>query len=298
MSSSTSKKQARTERARIVAEMRAVEARKEQRRRLALAGAAVVAVLIVVGALVGIGLSKSGGSDTSAGSSTASASVVKGVTSVPASTLDAVGAGAKSIVAPAKITAPPLTKDGKPQVLYVGAEYCPFCAAERWPVVVALSRFGTWSGLGTTTSSSQDQYPNTPTLTFHGASYKSDYLSFTGVEQQDRAGKPLDKPSAADAKIEATYNKPPYVPTQGSIPFVDIGGKFASQGASFGPDLLAGKTHEQIASALSDPSSPIAKAVDASANALTASVCTLTGNKPANVCTSSGVTAAASRITG
>ena len=51
---------------------------------------------------------------------------------------------------PASIDAPALTADGKPEVLYVGAEYCPFCAAERWPVVVALSRFGTWSGLSAT----------------------------------------------------------------------------------------------------------------------------------------------------
>ncbi len=34
---------------------------------------------------------------------------------------------------------------GKPEVLFVGAEFCPFCAAERWPLIVALSRFGHFS---------------------------------------------------------------------------------------------------------------------------------------------------------
>jgi len=49
-------------------------------------------------------------------------------------------------------------------------------------VVVALSRFGTFTNLGVTSSASNDVYPNTPTLSFHGATYNSQYLSFTGVE--------------------------------------------------------------------------------------------------------------------
>src|SRR5438876_6623085 len=41
----------------------------------------------------------------------------------------------------------PWLDHGKPVVLYVGAQYCPFCAAERWALVLALSRFGHWAGL-------------------------------------------------------------------------------------------------------------------------------------------------------
>src|SRR5215471_17073708 len=37
----------------------------------------------------------------------------------------------------------PLTSGGKPEMLYIGAEYCPYCAAMRWSMAVALSRFGT-----------------------------------------------------------------------------------------------------------------------------------------------------------
>ena len=33
-----------------------------------------------------------------------------------------------------------------PEVLYMGAEYCPYCAAQRWSTIIALSRFGTWAG--------------------------------------------------------------------------------------------------------------------------------------------------------
>ncbi len=50
----------------------------------------------------------------------------------------------------------------KPQVAYIGAEYCPFCASERWPMVIALSRLGTFSGLGLTTSSATDVFPEHP----------------------------------------------------------------------------------------------------------------------------------------
>ena len=39
------------------------------------------------------------------------------------------------------------SRTGKPEVLFVGAEYCPFCAAERWPLIVALSRFGHFGAL-------------------------------------------------------------------------------------------------------------------------------------------------------
>ena len=33
-----------------------------------------------------------------------------------------------------------LTSDGKPQMLYIGAEFCPYCAAMRWSMAVALSK--------------------------------------------------------------------------------------------------------------------------------------------------------------
>ncbi len=76
-----------------------------------------------------------------------------------------------------------LTSGGKPEVLYLGGEYCPYCAAQRWAMVNALSRFGTFSGLTTTHSSSTDVDPNTPTWTFYKSTYTSNYLVFTPVEE-------------------------------------------------------------------------------------------------------------------
>jgi hypothetical protein len=105
---------------------------------------------------------------------------------------------------------------------------------------------------------------------------------------------PLDKLTAADQKTFETCDRPPY--TTGGIPFVDVAGSFVSSGASFDPQLLAGKSHRQIAAALSDPTSPVAKAVDGSANALTATLCEVTGQQPTTVCTACGVAAAAKAL--
>ena len=50
-------------------------------------------------------------------------------------------------------------------------------------MVNSLSRFGTFTGLKTTHSSSTDADPNTPTFTFYGSKYTSNYITFTPVEE-------------------------------------------------------------------------------------------------------------------
>src|SRR5438874_585634 len=79
----------------------------------------------------------------------------------------AVGKGSTVAKAVIRLNGTPLTKDGKPEVLYIGDEYCPYCAAERWAMAVALSKFGTFTGLRGIRSSSSDAFPSTPTLTFY-----------------------------------------------------------------------------------------------------------------------------------
>jgi len=220
------------------------------------------------------------------------ATVVAEVTGVPAATLNAVGAGSGVTGTPQPITGPLLTKDGKPEVLYIGAEYCPFCAAERWAAIVALSRFGSFSGLRTVRSSSTDVDANTPTFTFDKSAYTSRYLTFTPVETYTNVPSgsfytPLQKPTAAEQALMSTYDAPPYVPAQDldAIPFYDFGTRYMISGASFSPQILDGKSWVQIASALKNPASPVAQAVDGAANYLTAAICTLTGNRPASACT-------------
>jgi hypothetical protein len=275
-----------------IAAQRARERRAEIRNRVLMASGAVVVVVAIVLAFV---LVKMNQKATAAGTSNgptgaALASVVTDTTSVPASTLDAVGAGSGVTAPPTSISGPALTSGGKPEVLYIGGEYCPFCAAERWAMVVALSRFGTFSNLSTVHSGSTDAYPNTPTFTFYGSTYTSRYLTFTPVEEttnipQGNSYTTLQTPTSAQQALVQKYDGPPYVQTSGSIPFIDFGNKYMISGASYSPQVLTGKNWSQIASALKNPSSPIAKAVDGTANYLTAAICKLTGNQPASACT-------------
>jgi hypothetical protein len=265
----------------------------------------VLVLALVVAKVAGVGSDDDAAGSTGSGGTAralASPAVVRAATSVPASVLDRIGVGGAQ-TAPTRIDAPPLTAGGKPRVLYVGAEFCPYCAAERWPVVVALSRFGTWSNLGATHSASKDVYPDTQTLSFHGATYASDYLSFTGVETTGNTPvggsyPPLDSLDPADEKVVQDYNKPPYTATAGSIPFIDLAGRYVTSGASYSPKVLAGLSRAEIAAALDDPSDPVAKAVGGSANVLTAVLCEATGGQPADVCTAPGVTAAADAVAG
>jgi hypothetical protein len=286
-----------------IAGMRAAQVRNEKQRRIVIAASAVGVIVLLVAALVVAKLASTGAAaKTAVGSTSASATLTSALSQVPAAVLNAVGTGTANNP-PTAITAPALKQGGKPRVLYIGAEYCPYCAAQRWAVAQALSRFGTWSGLGQTTSSASDIDPNTATLSFHGATLTSQYVSFTGVETTTNqlAGsnyQPLDTPTAADAALLQTYDAPPYLPsgTAGSIPFLDIGGAYISSGASYDPQLLAGKTHQQIANALKSPADPMAQAIDGAANAITAAICKTTNNQPAAVCAAPAVTAAASTL--
>ncbi len=247
----------------------------------------VALVVVVIAAIIVAVVLNTRGNDTKAPSGPVASDVVAAVTGVPSSTIDAVGAGTSNNPPVAVKSPTPLTADGKPRVLYVGGEFCPYCAAERWSVVNALSRFGTFSNLGQTSSSSADVYPDTATLSFHGASYTSDYLSFTGAELTDRDHNPLDTLSAEDESTVGTLNP------KGSIPFIVYGGKFTTSGAGYDPQVLQGKSHQQIADALKDPSSDITKAIVGQANQITAALCQLTDQKPADVCGAAGVKAAA-----
>jgi thiol-disulfide isomerase/thioredoxin len=207
------------------------------------------------------------------------ASVISTITSLSGAELDQVGQGSATNVL-TKVNGSPLTgAGGKPVVFYYGAEYCPYCAAMRWPMIIALSRFGTFSGLSATTSSSTDVYPNTVTFTFHGATYTSDYIEFQSVESTDRNQNPLESPSTPQQALISKYD------TSQTIPFVDIGNRFVIPHASYQPDALQGMSWQAVADALKDPQSTQAAAVLGSANLITAAICSLTSNQPSTACT-------------
>lgn len=271
-------------------------ARSARRRRMLNVFAPIAAVVVVLAVLVAVKVGTGAGGPKSGTKATAAeAAVIAELTGVPAATLDAVGKGTVTAY-PKAIDGAALVADGKPRVLYIGAEYCPYCAVQRWPVIVALSRFGTWGNLQQTTSAAAPEVlPKTSTFSFHGAKYTSDLLSFSGIETETNqvvgnGYAPLDPLPAADNALMRKYD------TSGGIPFLDIGGKYAFTGAMYKAELIAGKSHAQIAAALANPDSAIAKGIDGSANVLTSILCAQTGNKPAAVCTSAGVTKASEAL--
>jgi hypothetical protein len=308
-------KQDSDRRARIAAQ-REAQRRAEQRKRIYLAGGSILVVAIVVIALVIVKLNSGGGTAASSSNGptgTALTTLTKQVTNVPASVTDTVAGGGvnKGVFVPTETStqvqnassqlgsyfgtvnsSTPLTSGGKPEVLFIGGEYCPFCAAQRWAMVNALSRFGTFTGLTTTHSSSTDSDPNTPTFTFYKSTYKSNYINFTSVEEYTnfRQGnssntsvpyQTLQTPTPAQQTIAQTYDP------SGSIPFFDLGNKYVQVGnlSPLDPAMLAGMSWSQVATAINDPSSAIGKAEIGNANYMTAGICKLTNNQPTTACT-------------
>ena len=249
---------------------------RTMRGRLA-AVAAVVVVLAIVMAMVAFALVRK---PATAPISSSGAAAARKLQAVPDATLAAIGLQT-SVTPPQRLRsgAPPLTSNGKPEVLYVGADYCPFCAAERWALILSLSRFGSFSGLSATHSSSTDVFPNTPTFTFHGATYTSTYLSFTGVEETTNQPNgqggytPLDSPTAAQVALLKAFDVAPYTTQPGAIPFTIYGNRFVSIGAGFQPSALAGLTVDQVVAKLANADDPITKDIVGSANTLVAALC-------------------------
>ncbi len=255
-----------------------------------------IALLVGIGAVVVIAIMVAvkflnQGSSAAMASGPVPPALMTTLESLPISEVGAVGAGSAQGTF-AHIKGPALVgKSGLPRIVYMGAEYCPFCAAERWGVVIALNRFGHFENLGLSHSATDDIFPGTATFTFHGATYHSQYVDFTAVEMQTNTKvngqyAPLETPDASEVALLQTYDAPPYVPADaaGSIPFLDIANQFVFSGATFPPDLLTGKSWTAIAARLSDPTTPEARGIIGTADVLTGAICIATSNKPAAVC--------------
>jgi hypothetical protein len=261
-------------------------------------------VLLALAAVIGIFFflsrqSTSTGNPTPTAQATTSPAVLQAVTNVSAAVSASVGTGGQGkVLVPLKGPPPPPALTGpnaKPEFFYAGAEYCPFCAAQRWAVVVALSRFGTFSKLNQTTSSATDVYPNTATFSFYQAAYTSQFIYFDSVEQltnqPDGNGSytVLQTPTPAQQQLITTYDGPPYLSSAGSIPFINIANQYAMQGANYSPQVLAGLSMQDIANKLSDPNSDVTKGIVGSANYLTAAICLVTNQQPAASCSAAPI---------
>jgi hypothetical protein len=261
-------------------------------------GGVIVVVVAVVVVFIVLGMRPAAKSTSSSSSSLAPASVLAAVTGVSPTVSSSIGGGGVTNPleavsgSPAALTGP----DAKPEVLYYGADFCPYCAAERWSLVVALSRFGTFSNLHTTTSSSSDVYPNTNTFSFYGSSYSSPYLDFASVEAADRSDNPLQTPTAAEQAVFTTYDTSPYSTSTGGIPFLDLGNRYIASGSGVPPQVLQGLSWEQIATTLTDATSTVAQPIIGNANWVTAGICKLTGNQPGSVCSAGPIASLESQL--
>jgi hypothetical protein len=261
----------------------------------------VVAVLFA--ALLVFPADAAAGAPRSDGSTPAPHAIAQLVASVPVSTLNQVGAGELS-------TAPDfgvfklhghLKRHGKPELLTMNLAWCPHCAANSWALAVALSRFGTLTGLrvldsGTfyctvvsgpcTLGGSGPCYPHTHGLSFLRARYRSRYLSFAQIMVQDVRGRFLQRPTRQENSVFNRFDR------QGQTPAVDVGGGYGFVNSGFSPGVLAHRTWSQIAGSLAAAHNRIARHVDGLANLFAAAICKVTKGRPAGVCKSHGVLAA------
>jgi uncharacterized protein DUF929 len=268
----------------------------------------VVVVIILLGALVAIRHNKTQSNTPAVETFTpAPTSVMEPLTHLPRTIIDEVGAG------PAADPITPLTSTGSPSVwlsspsaaatasrpvvFFYGAEFAPGAAAERWPVIEALSRFGTFGPVDLMQSSPSMVFADTSTFTFSNATYSSHWISLEAVERYSALNPTgahyttLQTPTARQAAAVSVYDA-----TGPTFPLLDIANRYVLVGSSFSPAVLEGQSQAQIVADLAIPTSPITEAIVASANQITAAVCTVTGQRPADVCRARGVTAADAKL--
>ena len=181
----------------------------------------------------------------------------------------------------------PLIYNGKPEVLYVGAEFCPYCSATKWAMVLALMRFGNITGMTYSESSPTDVFPNTPSFSFYNYSYTSSYLSFNAFETETRTGQPLQQLDPISMSLYSKYSN--------AIPFMDFGNYFVQSGSVESPGAFKDLSWATIISQMSQPNTQISQGTIGAANIYTAEICYMINNT-APVCSQSYVKAAKSRF--
>jgi len=182
--------------------------------------------------------------------------------------------------------ADPAVTPGQPvPVFFLSALYCPFCGAERWALVDALGRFGTWSNLNPSQSTAGvDGIAAVPTYDFVHAHYTSHYVAFTPRDVADAQGNPLEPLQLGEQSLVNRFNP------DGGIPFLLIDGAFAQLSSGYSPGLLAGKSFAQVQGEVTSHTAD-GQAIQHEADVITALICFADGRQPQNVCGTSTVQA-------
>lgn len=262
----------------------------------------IALVLVLIVALVVVKLTE-GNAPPPPSPAAAPAEAVAAITGLSVQDFDAAAAAGFAPGPTILAGQPALTDGGRPKVVFVGAEFSPYSAAESWVVVVALVRFGTFSHLGALSSASTEVFAHTPGFAFDGATYRSPYVSLAAVDLYGQtlssvapAGyPPLATLDGTTAGLLQRYDGPGTDPT---LPFVDVDNQLLAVGDAIGvpPGALAGQSLGQVAGSLGNAARPGGSAVLAAADELTAAVCAGDGWRPSAVCDSAGVRAAAAHL--
>jgi hypothetical protein len=135
-----------------------------------------------------------------------------------------------------KISNKILLSGGKPWILFMGSEACPYCAAESWAIFDYLNQKGTITNIQYIYSNSSDIYPNTPGISFANSSFESKSIGFTGIEMSNRNWQPLNDINQSDLNLFNQYD------SKGEIPFILVDGIYLKLGSSYSPGLLKNQT--------------------------------------------------------
>ncbi|MGA2628130.1 MAG: DUF929 family protein [Candidatus Bathyarchaeia archaeon] len=182
-----------------------------------------------------------------------------------------------------------MRRGGKLFVFFMGAEFCPYCAAERWAIVRSLQKFGQWDGLKQTISAARDEpFLNLPTYDFTKATYTSPHIEFVAREIKDREFQPLQKLLKTEEKLLRKFNP------KKEIPFLLIGGRFAQIGSGFAPKIFIGHTFRQTETELKKVESEIRKTIDDEANIISALLCV--SGLPPELCKETGTAALVAQV--
>ncbi len=276
---------------------------RARQRRLYLAGGLVTVIVVAAAVLVAVSFISNGKASSPTRSAVGQFVLPPGVQSaveaVPTAKLVAAALSKNNYAAPLQALPAKneiLTSAGKPEIVYIGADSCPFCAGERWALVMALSKFGTFSKLMGTTSSAVDTNPSTPTFSFYGSNYSSQHISFVPVETTTNrydpsigSYQPLQQPSAFERSLYSKWDRPPYTSQAGGIPFVYLAGRYLLTGGQYDASKIAGWQMLRAADYITAGNNPTSLGAEAAAGHLIGEICSLTHDQPARVC--SGVPA-------
>jgi hypothetical protein len=273
--------------AQVAAEEAARKARMSRNRTIRIWAVILVIVVVICLAVVSSigGVTAPAGSSSPASGAPIPAAILSRLQSIPLKALMSAPAGGLDVF-PEDIKDPKLTSGEKPELLFIGAEFCPVCATERWAMYVALSKFGTFVPQpGEIHSALRDG--DIQTLTFYNSKFVSPYLTFMPVETT--TNKPdgdyyvsLQNPTATQLQLWESH-------TGETFPWLDFGGMKELTSAQYDPSVLQGMTFNGIASQIGNNSTVVGADVDASAKVLIQTICsTLTSNKPAPVCKAVG----------